>query len=242
MRLTSEQADFLGRCGVEAAQSPPVLMERLFEDLVRANRRMNLTRITSPEDFWTLHVLDSLSVALVAPELMQAPPKKGTDAFFETEPGCRSSLSVADVGCGGGFPMLPLAWAAPALRIVGIESRKRKAEFVREEAKFLGFTNCSVAPRQAREVARSPDCAGRFDIVLLRAVGASGEMIRECRNLLKGDGAKIINYKTPEAVAEERRLTQREAKKFGFEIIESEVIDLPREAGRRQFVILTKQR
>ncbi|MBN1943287.1 MAG: 16S rRNA (guanine(527)-N(7))-methyltransferase RsmG [Phycisphaerae bacterium] len=224
MTLTNEQSAFLHRCGVNPAHLDLDVMVRLFDDLITINQRMNLTRITSSKEFWNLHILDSLSVGVALPEIMAA------------------SLRAADVGCGAGFPLLPLGWANPKLEITGIESRGRKVEFIRAEIDSLKLANVRVVHAQAREAARKEQFAGRFDVVLLRAVGQAGKMLRECRSLLKPTPeAKIIFYKTPAAVKAERPEAQREAAKFHLELTESSAFSLPAGAGERQFLIFTRK-
>ena len=203
------------------ADTPPdySVMERFYANLIAENAVHNLTRIVDVDDFWIMHVLDSLLVARAAPELL------------------RATMTVADVGCGGGFPILPLAWANPKLTVMGIEARSKKAHFVAEEAARLGLSNASASAIQAREAARSSEHQQQYDAVVLRAVAETGRMVRDVRGLLKPGGA-IINYKTPQAVIAERAVAQREADKFGFAVTESEVFTLPRDAGQRQFVVL----
>lgn len=215
---------FLRRCGVAAGRLERLSeLRRLYEALLHANRTTNLTRITDEGDYWILHVADSLSVGLVMPELLREP------------------LVVADVGCGAGFPTLPLAWANPALRITGIESRHRKAEFVRRQIDALGLANARVAAGRARELARTGDHAGRYDVVLARAVGPAPKLIREARGLLSGGpGACTVLYKTPAALRDEGGLAAREAAKAGLTLGASEVIELPDARGRRQFLLAAR--
>jgi len=217
--LTDEQIAFLQRCNLDVHRRDLGVLVRLFDDLVAANRVTNLTRITDAAEFWNLHVLDSLSVGIAAPEIFSA------------------SLRVADVGCGAGFPLLPLAWANPKLDLTGIESRGKKVEFIQKEAAALGLTNAHVVHAQAREAGRNDDLKEQFDVVLLRAVGTAGKFLRECRTLLKpAPDAKIIFYKTPAAVQTELPEAQREAAKFHLELTESTVFTLPSGAGERQFL------
>ncbi|HNX27125.1 MAG TPA: class I SAM-dependent methyltransferase, partial [Phycisphaerae bacterium] len=148
-------------------------------------------------------------------------------------------LKIADVGCGGGFPILPLACVNPQLDITGIECRGKKTQFISEAARELGLPNVKFVTAQAREVGRAEGHAGVYDVILMRAVGESGRMLREVRNLVAA-GGRVINYKTPQAVAGERLILAREAGKFGFDIVESMPFELPCGGGLRQFVILNR--
>jgi 16S rRNA (guanine527-N7)-methyltransferase len=220
----SQWRAFLIRCGLAEARLADLgTLERLYRDLVAANEQMNLTRITQEADFWHLHVADSLSIGLAAPDVLTAP------------------LTVADVGCGAGFPLLVLAWANPAMRIVGFESRRQKANFVVEEIAALGLTNAWAVAARSREAARTADHAGIYDVVCARAVGPVERVWRESRELLKPrPGARLIAYKTPAAIADERLGIERIAGRHHLEVQLSEEILLPGGAGRRQFVTLRR--
>jgi 16S rRNA (guanine527-N7)-methyltransferase len=216
--------EFLRKCGVSDERVGDLsTLTRLREDLVEANRATNLTRIVDEDGFWWRHVADSLSVGLVMPALLREP------------------LAVADVGCGAGFPMLPLAWANPRLRVTGIESRGKKARFVQEQIDRMGLEHCETVAMRAREAARLPEHQGRYDAVLVRAVGAAGPMVRECRRLLGASASSaMVFYKTPDAVAVEREAARREAGKFALEVAESEVLSLPESVGVRQFMLVRR--
>lgn len=216
---------FLARCGLSGDQVERLdALDGLYDALVEANRRTNLTRVTDPEQFWTLHVADSLSIALALPGLLHGP------------------MQVADVGCGAGFPLLPLAWANPQLHIVGFEPRGRKVEFVQSQIAALGLPHAAIETMQAREAGRDQRYAGRFDVVLLRAVGKPGRFVREVRGLLSDrTGATIAFYKTPEAAAAEIEAARREAEKYALTVEMSEPFELPGQAGTRQFVLLQRR-
>ncbi|MBS3822234.1 MAG: methyltransferase domain-containing protein [Planctomycetes bacterium] len=213
---------FLRDCGLDPGRSPLATMQSLYARLVEANRQFNLTRITDEWDYWRLHVADSLAVGQVCPELLAAP------------------LRVADVGCGAGFPLLPLAWANPAGEFVGVEATGKKAAFIVDTIEALGLANATVYYSQAREAGRADGLAGTFDVVVFRAVGQAGEVLKDVRGLLKPTG-RVIAWKAPPAVAEERELTAREVGKFGFAVTESPVVALPDGSEQRQFVIFQKQ-
>jgi 16S rRNA (guanine527-N7)-methyltransferase len=148
---------------------------------------------------------------------------------------------VADVGCGAGFPLLPLAWASPGLRFTGFESRGKKADFVKREIARLGLRNARAVSQRAREAGRRPEHAGQYDVVLLRAVGPAGDLVRECRALLREEpGARMVHYKTPDGVAAERAVAEREAGKYGFAVETSQMVTLPEQGGPRQFLLLRR--
>jgi len=218
----NELIRFLRDCGVPAERLADLsAMEQLRADLARANRTTNLTRNTGEEEFWLLHVADSLAVGIAVPDLPA------------------EALRVADVGCGAGFPLLPLAWANARLTITGIDSRGKKIDFVRGQIESLGLTNGRAVAGRARELARRPEHAGTYHAVLLRAVGPPARLLRDCR-ALAAPGGKIVFYATPAAADENREASAREAAKLHLDMAESPTISLPRAAGERKFVIFTR--
>lgn len=224
MLADKEIEAFIHSCGVDA-NCDFSRLERLYELLVAANELTNLTRVTDRDDYWVRHVADSLSLGRVCPEIFSA--------------GCR--LKIADIGCGGGFPILPLACVNGQLDITGIECRGKKTQFITDAARELGLANVKVLTAQAREAGRAADHSGKYDIVLMRAVGESGEMLKEVKGLVSAKpGSRIINYKTPQCEEREKTLLEREAGKFGFDIVESSPFELPCGGGDRQFVILQR--
>jgi 16S rRNA (guanine527-N7)-methyltransferase len=216
---------FLSACNISPSRwAHRDVLATLYANLCVTNAQDNLTRIVDERDYGLRHVADSLLIGRAIPEIMTA------------------DWRVADVGCGGGFPILPLAWANPALRITGIESRGKKVAFVAEQISKLGFAHADVLAMQSREAGRAPSHAASYDMVLLRAVGAAGDMTREVRGLLRpGPGARIVHYKTPAAIEEEWPVAEREAGKYGMGVEASDVFDLPGDAGTRQFLIMTRQ-
>ncbi|MBQ6352066.1 MAG: 16S rRNA (guanine(527)-N(7))-methyltransferase RsmG [Lentisphaeria bacterium] len=190
------------------------LCGRFFELLTAANARMNLTRITTREEFEVKHVIDSLAIARVFPELASSP------------------LRVADIGCGAGFPSVVLAAAFPQLRIAAIDSTHKKIDFVTLAARELGLDNLSPVAGRAVELARRSPFAGGFDVVTARAVATADKICREGRGMLAPHG-RFILYKTPgqadevTALRGDRGLRWRATPEF----------DLPGGAGTRLFLV-----
>lgn len=119
---------------------PPAQVQQLADflsGLLEANRRLNLTRIVAPEEAIARHLLEPLA----AWRLIRAAAPPGP---------------LFDVGSGGGVPGLPLAIADPSRSVVLIESRRRKADYLRAAVVRLGLRNVVVRPQRAEEVAHSP--------------------------------------------------------------------------------------
>ena len=189
----------------------------LFHHVISSNTQFNLTRITSFREFLFKHIADSILLKRVIPRIKN------------------ESLTIADVGCGAGFPGIPLALFFFRSTFVEIESNRRKGAFVKSLIHSLNLTNCIAVTGRARELARTPEFKGKFDLVLARAVKTTAVMIRECRHLLRPDTGILAVYKTPATVVLERIVASREASKYKLHLTESPVFALPNNYGRRQF-------
>ena len=102
--------------------------------LLCANTRLNLTRITDPRDALVRHVIEPLAGwRLLAPRL--------------------ASGSLFDVGSGGGAPGLPIAIVDPSREVVLVETRRRKADYLKATIEELALPNVRVIQARAEVVA-----------------------------------------------------------------------------------------
>ena len=146
--------------------APPLLA--YLDLLARWNRAYNLTAVRDPREMVTRHVLDSLAM----------------------EPFLDGIATLADLGTGPGLPGIPLAIAAPGLRVTLVEANGKKARFLREAVRTLGLANAEVA--QARIEAL--DQPGAFDAITARAL-ATLPQILELGGRLVGPGGKLLALK-----------------------------------------------
>lgn len=208
-------AAYAGECGVAEPLKFRNNCEVLRLFLEEYNQHVNLTRLTSPEDFYFKHAVDSLSIARIFPELTAA------------------KLSVADIGCGAGFPSLILAMAFPQLQITAIDSIGKKITFVKAAAEKLGLTNLTAIHGRSIEMNCKKEYQNRFDIVTARAVAPSPKIYHEAKCFIKKDG-RFIFYKTPQQAAEEAPLL---ANIKGISWSNTYSFELPGNAGERLFTV-----
>ncbi len=180
-----------GQIDIEQAKAELERHWRDFETLagllVEHNRKMNLTRITEPQQIRVRHFLDSL-VALQSLDKLAAG---------------RADFYLADIGSGAGFPSLPLAIARPSWKIVSIEAAGKKAGFQRLAADALGLKNFNVVIGRAEELAHDENYRQKFDAVCARAVADTRILAELCLAFVRVGGAFLV-WKGPDVKTELR--------------------------------------
>ena len=202
-------------CLVTDVLSFKVHCSKLFVLLKEAGEKTNLTRILDEKDYLIKHVVDSLMIAKFFPDIAMEP------------------LSIADIGCGAGFPSLVLALAYPRLKITAIDSTGKKINFVSSAASALGLKNIQAIQGRACELNRKKSWANRFDIVTARAVGNSKTIYIDTKNMARKSSRHIF-YKTPGQADTE--LSELVAVADGPAWKKNQEFTLPEDAGTRLFI------
>jgi 16S rRNA (guanine527-N7)-methyltransferase len=153
--------------------------ETFYALLAKWNRRINLTALdvgpTAP-----LATLDRLFIEpLIASDLIPAIP-----------------LGVIDLGSGAGSPAIPLRILRPSIRLMMVETKARKAAFLREAVRTLGFRDVDV--EQTRFQSLPASLSSEFDIVTVRALRLDDELLATALELLKPTG-QLITFGADEA-------------------------------------------
>ena len=151
----------------------------LADKLVETNKVMNLTAIVDEDGIIMRHLVDSL---LISGEIPQ---------------GAR----VIDVGCGGGFPTLPLAVFRPDITILAIDSTEKKIRYVQGVADELSLVNVRALAARAEELALLPDYRESFDVATARAVAALPLLCEITLPFVKVGGS-LVAMKAKDARAE----------------------------------------
>jgi 16S rRNA (guanine527-N7)-methyltransferase len=151
-------------------------LDRYVALLLDANERLNLTRITDPEEVARLHLLDALAAL---PLLDALAPHR-----------------AVDLGSGGGVPATPLAVASPGLKWTLVESVGKKAGALRSFASELGLANVEVVAERAEILGHRPELRERFDLVTARACAAL-PVLAELALPFLHPGGELIAWKGP---------------------------------------------
>ena len=135
--------------------------------VVKQNEVMNLTAITQPDQVAKLHLLDSLSV-LAVQDL--------------------SEKKVIDVGCGAGFPGVPLKIACPAMQLTLLDSLGKRMNWLQEILPTLGVDAECVTARAEEAVA---DRREQYDFATSRAVARLPILLELTAPYVKVGGAVL---------------------------------------------------
>ncbi len=149
--------------------------EKLFaltEHMLKVNKSLNLTRITEISAVILKHYADSITISHLIPQ----------------------GAKVIDIGCGAGFPSLPLAIFRPDIEILALDGTAKRIEYVKSTATLLGLSNLKATAARAEELAKELTHRERFDIATARAVAALPTLAELCLPYIK-IGGKFIAMK-----------------------------------------------
>lgn len=124
---------------------------KIYENLLLDwNRNINLTAIREPADIQIRHFLDALTCSLVT--------------------GGLNGRSLIDVGCGAGFPGMPLKILYPQLNLTLVESVKKKTHFLQALVEALNFEHVTILTDRAEVLGQDPAHREQYDWATARAV------------------------------------------------------------------------
>jgi 16S rRNA (guanine527-N7)-methyltransferase len=103
---------------------------------------------------------------------------------------------LIDLGSGGGSPAIPLKIAQPVLKLLMIESRTRKAAFLREAARLLALADTDVFNGRIEEATSRQDLRGTASWVSIRAVRADRDLWSAVSAFLAPDG-RVLWFRAP---------------------------------------------
>ena len=183
-----------------------------FSDLLlEKNKVMNLTAVTDPMEVVTRHFLDCAPLAPYA-----------------------AGKKVVDVGCGAGFPGMPIALLTDA-QVTLLDSLGKRITFLNEVIETLGIDNAQAIHARAEEFGHREE----FDLATSRAV-AKLNILAELSLPLVKVGGYFIAMK---AVGSDEEIEQ--AKK-GIRLLGGQVervldYDVPMTEDRQSRLVIVKK-
>lgn len=147
--------------------------ETYYRFLVSENKKYNLTAITEHDEVWCKHFADSMLGSKFVPH----------------------GATLVDVGCGAGFPSVPLAIARPDIRPTLVDSLTKRVNFCTELCGKVGVS-ANVVHARAEDFAK--DNRQRFDVAVARAVAPLNILLEYLAPLVRVGGS-VVAYKTDES-------------------------------------------
>jgi 16S rRNA (guanine527-N7)-methyltransferase len=150
------------------------LMLAFLAEWEKWSRKMDLTSENDARLVLEKHIFDSLQYARVL----------------------RKEGSTMDIGSGAGFPGIPLKIVYPGMDMVLVESRRKRANYLKSVVHVLSLKNIKVINARAEEL--DEEYQKRFDQVIFKAVAPLQECLELGLPFLR-EGGRLVVKKEPEA-------------------------------------------
>lgn len=180
--------------------------------VIEQNKVMNLTAITEPAQVARLHLADSLSVLTLA----QLQGKK-----------------VIDVGCGAGFPGVPLKIACPEMKLTLLDSLGKRMTWLEQVLPTLDVDAQCVTARAEEFVT---GCRESYDFATSRAVARLNILLELTAPYVKVGGAVLAMKGT--AAQEELDEARNAVSKLGLKL--EKLAQFPVDGTAHTVIVLRK--
>ena len=181
--------------------------------MVKQNEVMNLTGITDDKGVANLHLLDSLTV-MASADL--------------------SGKTLIDVGCGAGFPGVPLSIACPEAKITLLDSLAKRMNWLETVLPQLGVANARCVTARAEEEVTK--CRETYDYATSRAVARLNVLLELTAPYVRVGGAVLAMKGS--AAREELEEAKNAIFKLGLKL--EEVRDFDIDGAIHSVIVLRK--
>ena len=179
------------------------------------NSKLNLISKNDEKFLYEKHIYDSLAIKLTGK--------------------LNDGKTLLDIGCGGGFPCVPIAIEYPKISVTGIDSIKKKINAINNIKSKLNLKNLQTICNRVENIKDK-----KFDIITSRAVASLSLIISYAIPLLKKDGF-FIAYKTKKGIAEIDEAKQTLVK-FNAKIVDVIDYSLPLdEVYERNLIVISNE-
>lgn len=140
-------------------------LERYHDELIYWNQRVNMISRKDEANVWERHILHSLTL-LKALDIKQ-------------------KARVLDVGTGGGLPGIPIKIARPDVKMVLVDSIKKKTTMTEMFASHTGLKDITAVNARTEDLASVKEYRQAFDVIISRAVAQTGTVLSWITHLVK---------------------------------------------------------
>lgn len=209
--LTALQAG-LPQLGLELPETTQQLLCAFGNAVIEQNKVMNLTAITQPEQVAKLHLLDCLSLLTLAD---------------------LRGKQVIDVGCGAGFPGVPVKIACPEMHLTLLDSLGKRMAWLETILPQLGVeAECITARAEEAVVSRRE----QYDVATSRAVARLNILLELTAPYVRVGGRVLAMKGT--AAQEELSEAKNAIKRLGLKL--ERVAEFPVEDTAHTVIVLRK--
>ena len=213
--------ELCSQAGIDVDQAVSRRLIRYLDLVLEKNKVLNLTAVREWDKALVLHLVDSLTLL---------------EEFDKQPQGLKNRLFL-DMGCGAGFPGIPLALARPERRGMLCDSVKKKIKAVDEFIAALGLGEQLQTSSERLETLgmthrRSCGC------VVARAVGSLPVLIEYATPILSRRVSLVVSKGVPEESELEAGLEAAEL--CGLELMSQRLFDLPQGYGQRTVLTYEK--
>jgi len=202
----------LPRLGLELDEGRQQQLCAFGEAVIRQNEVMNLTAITEPTQVAKLHLLDSLSLLTLA-------DLKGK--------------RIIDVGCGAGFPGVPVKIACPEAKLTLLDSLGKRMNWLEQILPQLGVEAECLTARAEEAVQTRRE---KYDIATSRAVARLNILLELTAPYVKPGGLVLAMKGT--AAREELSEAKNAISRLGLKL--EKVVEFPIDDTAHAVIVLRK--
>jgi 16S rRNA (guanine527-N7)-methyltransferase len=149
-------------------------------ELLRWNAKINLISEKSSQEIVRRHFLDSLTAL----------------KFVR-----KKDARIIDIGCGAGFPGIPLKIVSPQLQLYLVETNRKKVSFLKHIIRLLNLSATFILHERVENLIKDNQWKCYFDIIISRAAFKLPEMLPWGTFFLV-PGGKLIALKGSDVAAE----------------------------------------
>lgn len=174
-----------GKLGVAVSAAQIAALACHAGELVKWNKKINLTRISDPAEMAIKHYVDSLACVPFLP----------------------SGGRILDIGSGGGFPGIPIAVVGQPEDVLMIDSVRKKVNFLQHAVRTMRLDNAQALHVRAQDLHAQPAYCDCFDAVVCRALTGVAQIVEMAFPLLKAGGRVVaLKGRAKQAAQECRQL------------------------------------